>query len=309
MNKKIFRYICTISLLSLAMVLAKPEQAKGDSVLVTKQILPAVVTITQGNSMGCGFIINSDGYILTNKHVVGDANEVNVTLNNSKSLRGRVFARDARYDAAIVKIDLVNLPIVRIAAGITQGEEVYAIGNPMGLEGSVVRGLVSSTSRSVKGLDYIQTDAPLNPGNSGGPLVNTLGEVIGINTFKMENAEGINFAISVESLGELIEKSGISLNTALDSKSFPQKPKAPSSPGEKNDAPMEKVKGFDFRTPVIIGEGIIIISLAVLYILKTLQASRLRKTMNAALKGPEDDIEIVLGPAVKKQDEVEVELK
>ncbi len=144
---------------------------------------------------GSGFIVTSDGYILTNNHVVADADRVNVTLNDRRIFKAKVVGRDPTTDVALVKIDAQDLPTVTLGddAKAQVGEWVLAIGNPLGLDHTVTAGIVSAKgrdSRDLAGLmrnnyaisDFIQTDAAINPGNSGGPLVNIHGEVIGINS-------------------------------------------------------------------------------------------------------------------------------
>jgi len=144
---------------------------------------------------GSGFIVTSDGYILTNNHVVADADRVTVTLNDRRVFKAKVVGRDPTTDVAVVKIDESNLPTVTLGddGKARVGEWVLAIGNPLGLDHTVTAGIVSAKgrdSRDLAGLmrsqyaisDFIQTDAAINPGNSGGPLVNIRGEVIGINS-------------------------------------------------------------------------------------------------------------------------------
>jgi S1-C subfamily serine protease len=204
----------------------------SDSALITEQVTPAVVKLTQGTHMGCGFIINSDGYILTNRHVVDSDDKVNVELINKKVLKGKILLKDDKYDIAVVTIDYFNLPVVRLGGIPKQGEEVLAIGTPLGMDYTVVKGIISSNSQKISGIEYIQTDAPLNPGNSGGPLVNMKGEVIGINTSKLENYPGINFAIPVYRLSYIIDKIGISVNTSLNNEGCPLRGRANNSEGD-----------------------------------------------------------------------------
>jgi serine protease Do len=145
---------------------------------------------------GSGFITSKDGYILTNNHVVADADRVNVTLTDHRVFRAKVIGRDPDTDIAVIKIDGSDLPTVALGddAGTRIGEWVLAIGNPLGLDFTVTAGIISAKGRGggdLRGLmgdrkyaisDFIQTDAAINPGNSGGPLVNGRGEVIGINS-------------------------------------------------------------------------------------------------------------------------------
>jgi serine protease Do len=155
---------------------------------------------------GSGFIISPDGYILTNNHVVEDANEIIVKLSNNKELLAKVIGKDPETDVAVIKIDANNLPIVQLGDSdkLKVGEWVIAIGNPFGLSHTVTAGIVSAKGRSRIGLteyeDFIQTDAAINFGNSGGPLLNIDGKVIGINSAIFSQSGGymgIGFAIPV----------------------------------------------------------------------------------------------------------------
>jgi S1-C subfamily serine protease len=166
-------------------------------------------------SVGSGFIVDSTGYIVTNYHVIGSADsEVYVTLYGGDTVKGRTVWGNSDLDLAIVKIEVAGLPYMKLgdSMNLTIGEEVYAIGNPLGFEfqRTVTSGIVSGTNRSinVNGSymeDLIQTDASINAGNSGGPLINKKGEVIGINTIKVEAAEGLGFAIPVNQIKPIIE--------------------------------------------------------------------------------------------------------
>ena len=141
---------------------------------------------------GSGFIVSKDGYILTNNHVVADADKVTVTLLDKRSFDAKIIGRDPTTDVAVIKIDGSNLPVAVLGddSNARVGQWVVAIGNPLGLDFTVTAGIVSAKGRPLPGLldsryaitDYIQTDAAINPGNSGGPLVNIRGEVIGINS-------------------------------------------------------------------------------------------------------------------------------
>ena len=155
---------------------------------------------------GSGFIISSDGYILTNNHVVGDADTISVKLADGRKFKAKVIGKDPQSDVAVIKIDAKNLPVLPLgnSDNIQVGEWVIAIGNPFGLTQTVTVGVVSAKGRSRLGItdyeDYIQTDAAINPGNSGGPLINIHGEAIGINSAIFSRSGGymgIGFAIPI----------------------------------------------------------------------------------------------------------------
>lgn len=156
------------------------------------------------SGVGSGFILTQDGFIMTNAHVVDSADELLVTLPDKREFKGRVVGADKRTDVAVVKIDALGLPAVRIgdANRIKVGEWVMAIGSPFGLDNSVTAGIVSAKQRDTGDyLPFIQTDVAINPGNSGGPLINLRGEVIGINSqiySRSGGFMGISFAIPID---------------------------------------------------------------------------------------------------------------
>jgi len=155
---------------------------------------------------GSGFIVNSDGYILTNTHVVANADEVTVRLTDRREFPAKVIGADERTDVAVIKINGTNLPIVKLGdpSRLRPGQWVLAIGSPFGFENSATAGIISATARAVPGENYvpfIQTDVPVNPGNSGGPLFNLAGEVIGINSqifSRTGGFMGVSFAIPID---------------------------------------------------------------------------------------------------------------
>lgn len=197
---------------------------------IYKKVAPAVVMIStksiqsvngwfqqETEGMGSGFIINTDGYILTNYHVINGAKEVTVTLSDGQEVTASVVNYDSDKDIAMIKLN-GNLEVPGVVElgnsdALQPGEEVVAIGNPLSkeLSSTLTKGIVSALNRSVEtqsgvNTNLIQTDAAINSGNSGGPLINTKGEVIGINTLKASNgAEGIGFAIPINDVKEKID--------------------------------------------------------------------------------------------------------
>lgn len=155
-------------------------------------------------SLGSGFIIDKEGYILTNNHVIEGAQDIKIKLYNGKSFDAKVVGRDSKVDIALLKIDPKgeDLPVAKLGDSekVRVGDWVIAIGNPFGLEHTVTAGIVSAKGRVI-GMgpydDFIQTDASINPGNSGGPLFNLKGEVVGINTAIVAGGQGIGFAIPI----------------------------------------------------------------------------------------------------------------
>jgi len=196
------------------------DSEEQNNIAVYRKNIPAVVNITSRavtfdffyglvpqEGQGSGFVIDKEGHILTNYHVIADAQRVEVTTHNRKKYRAKVVGTDRSHDLAIVQIDAPNLTsaVLGDSRNLEVGQKVYAIGNPFGLSGTLTTGIVSSI-RSVREPDgmtideAIQTDAAINPGNSGGPLMNSHGEVIGINTMiasSVGQSAGIGFAIPI----------------------------------------------------------------------------------------------------------------
>ncbi|MDR7871142.1 MAG: trypsin-like peptidase domain-containing protein [Tissierellaceae bacterium] len=197
---------------------------------VVKKSMPSVVGITTvetqssifGNlnreGLGSGVIVDSKGYILTNSHVIanGNANKITVLFDNGEQAPATVLWHDARLDLAMIKVEMTGLPVAELgdSDSLEVGELAIAIGNPLGLEfqRTVTSGIISGLNRSIQVdqsnviEDLIQTDASINSGNSGGPLLNKNGEVIGINTAKIQTAEGLGFAIPINSAKVIIEE-------------------------------------------------------------------------------------------------------
>lgn len=155
---------------------------------------------------GSGFIINKEGDIITNAHVVSGADKVTVILKDGRQIEGKVIGSDELTDIAVVQVKPDNLPTVSLgsSANLQPGDWAIAIGNPLGLDNTVTAGIISAIGRNSgqigvdKRVSFIQTDAAINPGNSGGPLLNQNGEVIGVNTAIIQGAQGLGFAIPIE---------------------------------------------------------------------------------------------------------------
>jgi S1-C subfamily serine protease len=184
--------------------LSREEQA---TVRVARQAIPAVVSVVHRAGSGSGVIIRSDGVLLTNAHVVGNAQVVTIGLADGRRLQGQVLGRDPAIDIAVVRVQAQDLPTAPLGDSdlLEPGQTAIAIGNPLGLERTVTTGVVSAINREVPGLGLdglIQTDAAINPGNSGGPLLDSRGRVIGINTAVLRGgmgagAVGLGFAVPI----------------------------------------------------------------------------------------------------------------
>ena len=212
--------------------LPSPQDLSRTFINVAKQIKPAVVNIDvvekskrtamrlpegfpqipglgdtprRQKGTGSGVLISSDGYILTNNHVAGDAEQINVKLADGREFKARLIGKDNETDLAVIKIDAQNLSFAKLgnSDSLEQGEWVIALGSPFGLQQTMTAGIVSATGRDLGAgagqfTNYIQTDASINPGNSGGPLVNMQGEVVGINTLIFSQtgmSAGVGFSI------------------------------------------------------------------------------------------------------------------
>ena len=213
-----------------ATFLSTDSSSAMTAVDIYKKVAPAVVVVssksiqsyngflpTETDSIGSGFIINEDGYILTNYHVIEGATEVTVTLSTGEEVKASVVNYDQEQDVAMIKINGdVKVPgVVELgdSNALQPGEEVLAIGTPLStdLSYTLTNGIISALNRNVETdngvqLNLIQTNTAINPGNSGGPLINTKGQVVGINTLKMSGeVEGIGFAIPINDVKEKIE--------------------------------------------------------------------------------------------------------
>lgn len=187
---------------------------------IYEKVNPSVVTVLvdlkNGASIGTGVIFTEDGYLLTNYHVVAGGKECSITLSDNTTLSAKYVAGDSDNDIAILKVDGKDLPAAEIGSSddLTVGDKVYAIGNPLGVElrGTFTDGIVSAINRDVevdgRVMTLVQTNAALNSGNSGGPLINSYGQVVGINTIKMSSAfssiEGLGFALPTSSLQYIV---------------------------------------------------------------------------------------------------------
>lgn len=204
------------------------DAEEQNNISVYKKALPAVVNITSTavaydffygavpqQGMGSGFVIDTEGHILTNFHVVEGARQLEVTTSDKKKYKAQIVGTDPVHDLAVIQIPNKDVPQAEIgdSKSLVVGQKVYAIGNPFGLSGTMTRGIISSI-RSLKGQrgyidEAIQTDAAINPGNSGGPLLNARGQVIGINTMILtggvEQSAGIGFAIPINTAKAVLD--------------------------------------------------------------------------------------------------------
>lgn len=180
---------------------------------VAREITPTVVSVSQPEGSGSGIIVNRDGVVLTNAHVVGQSRTVEVGLADGRTLAGQVAGRDPTIDVAVVRVNAQNLPTAPLgdSDNLQVGQAAIAVGNPLGLERTVTSGVVSAVNRNPRGLPLdglIQTDAAISPGNSGGPLVDSHGRVIGINTAVLSapGASGLGFAVPINVANDVVRQ-------------------------------------------------------------------------------------------------------
>jgi len=174
--------------------------------LVTR-VIPALVAIETDEKTGSGFIVDNNGTIVTNSHVISGASRIKVRTQSGDIFLGSVIREDPSKDLALLRISATTPTYLKLAdiTSVEVGEDVFAFGNPLGLEGTVTRGIVSAI-RNIDGTRFLQIDAPINPGNSGGPVVNTKGVVVGVVTSKIgEEYESLGFAVSVDVLQSFID--------------------------------------------------------------------------------------------------------
>ena len=209
----------------------KSQRPDGSIASIAKSVSPAVVSLevtgSQGSGTGSGFVIRQDGYILTNNHVAEIAaggGDIVVHFSDGRSLKATIVGRDADYDLAVIKVDATGLPaaVLGNSDGVVVGDLAIAIGSPLGLEGTVTAGIISALNRPVTAggegqtsfIDAIQTDAAVNPGNSGGPLVNAAGEVVGVNSAiatlgdgsSQSGSIGLGFSIPINQAKRIAEE-------------------------------------------------------------------------------------------------------
>ncbi|MEK6945341.1 MAG: trypsin-like peptidase domain-containing protein [Nanoarchaeota archaeon] len=176
---------------------------------VIEQVIPSVVTIRTDIGQGTGFVLANGGYVVTNAHVLSGKNSVQAINYKQEIINANLIGEDENYDIALLKINGSYIPLQLADSNNVQiGEKVIAIGNPLGLQFSVSQGIVSGVHRAGPNnlLAYIQTDAALNPGNSGGPLIDKNGDVVGINNFKIGSGESLGFALESNFIKDAVNR-------------------------------------------------------------------------------------------------------
>jgi S1-C subfamily serine protease len=177
------------------------KASQSDFSDVIEKTIRGVVSVGTDKSVGTGFIVNEDGYIITNNHVIAEAQVIQVMTFDKNILPATLIGSDIMRDIAVLKVE-GKYPALELEQNTALGNKVIAIGNPLGLSFTVTEGIISAMDRvGPNGLaEYLQTDVSLNHGNSGGPLIDTQGKVVGVNNFKLGEAENIGFALRAEAI-------------------------------------------------------------------------------------------------------------
>jgi hypothetical protein len=216
----------------LAAAWAGPARAQ-DFTAAIATVDPTVVTIANraASGLGSGFIVSPDGYVISNAHVVKGTKSVTVVLANERSVEGTVKAEDEGLDLALVSIDVCNVPVARFgdSSALKNGQDVAAIGAPMGLDHSTTKGVISQVERKLDDRTVIQTDTALNPGNSGGPLIDAAGDVVGVNTAIVKRGEGLGFAVPSNQVLQFMADNGVTASVALTNASMSLRARPPGA--------------------------------------------------------------------------------
>lgn len=210
-----------------ALLMAATISCAAEFTSAVRQVDPAVVTITADDHAGSGFIFSPDGYILTNRHVIepddteqdaeATADSITIKLQNDEQFPATITHLSTDHDLCVLKIDRTNLPAVQFASSdrLTAGQDVAVIGAPLGLEHSVTRGVISALAREIDGLDYLQIDAALNEGNSGGPVINEDGQVIGVAVKMAREGQSVGFAIPSAAVMQFLQANELNFSVVL----------------------------------------------------------------------------------------------
>lgn len=288
-------------LLLLSIGLPAAAQQPSDISAAVERVSPSVVTIQSGNRIGAGFVVNADGHVATVAHVVAGAKEVKLRFADGKTTSAKVLATDEGRDLAILQMDVTDARWADLASttGLKPGAEVAALGAPLGLDNTVTKGVVSARPRRINGRELLQVDAALNPGNSGGPVVDSRGAVVGVSTVIARNAQNVGFAVPSEVLAGFLVQNQVRYTVVPGDVLQPAAPPAP------NQAPTPLGGDLPVTLPQVLGlaavVSVVFSVLTTLIVLGlTARSSGRRMARNALQKGsaaaPEDlsDVDITL---------------
>jgi len=248
-------------LLSISVLLAKPVVAEDASQLFDF-VSPSVVSVLAGNQViGSGFIVNSEGYIVTCAHVAKGGTKLKVKLFDGRVVAVEVLDQDGKLDLAVLQTKEKNLPTANLSlAAVKTGNSVYAVGSPLGMESSLSQGIVANPSRTIEGNNFIQCNIAINSGNSGGPLFNASAQVVGVNSMKLSEAEGIGFAIPSSTVVNYLQSNNVPVATVTPTK---ESKSAGKSDANEKPAPIQpEIGGKVVPLWIVIGVIIILVSAA-----------------------------------------------
>ena len=306
--------IALLLLLSIAVLPAKPVAAEDASQLFDF-VSPSVVSIMAGNQViGSGFIVNSEGYIITCAHVTKGGTKLKVKLDDQRVIPVEVLDQDTKLDLAVLRADEKSLPTVNFSlAAVKTGNKVYAVGSPLGMESSMSQGIVSNPSRIIQGQEFIQTNIAINSGNSGGPLFNASAQVIGVNSMKIGEAEGIAFAIPSGTVVEYLLSNDVPVATVTSTTGEASDLPGKTEDGQQSPADQPETAGKTVPLWMVIGVIIILVLAAgaggYLYFKR-----RRRQAVSSGTSEPEPNIvlssqEQQQAPPEDNLEDIDIELK
>lgn len=277
----------------------------GESNKFIERSTDCVVTVKTENSLGSGFVVSQDGYIVTCAHVVKDLNEVNVAFGENE-FPAVVKAIDNDLDVALLKINRFHLPCLVLGNSdkVGETEEVFAIGSPQGLDKSVTKGIISAKSRKLNensDVKYFQIDVVINPGSSGGPLLNEKGEAVGINVAIDQATGDYGFSLPINYISDFLGNNGVAyvqnLNDALSEESVQEENN--ESDGGQNNAPAQIIPKKIKANPWLLAGScaiiVLIMGCIVFFVLKTVRKKKQKTIPRVKPVDNYDDINIALG--------------
>ncbi len=287
MNGRCLALLWAAGMLSAAV----PLRAQQDLSAAIARVNDSVFTIKAGESLGSGFVVTPQGDALTCKHVLGDVQEVEVELANGDKGKAQVVARDESRDLALLKLDRSGLPAVVFgsAEDLKPGARVAAVGAPLGLGNSVTEGVVSAVGREIEGQKYLQISAALNKGNSGGPVVNAEGKVVGVATAVVKEASNVGFALPSAGVLDFLKAQNVVASVALqgeppaDTTSSPPTPPSPPTPSPVPLPPAAPESRQEWVLPVLSLVIALVVSLLVSLLVTRIYLQRVGAVAGAPL--------------------------
>lgn len=296
-----------IILFSIMMLLMKPVAA-GDVSQLYDFVSPSVISVLAGNQViGSGFIVNSDGYIVTCAHVAKGGMNLTVKLFDGRVIPVEVMEQNTKLDLAILKAEEKGLPTANFSlAEVKTGNYVYAVGSPLGMESSLSQGIVANPSRVIEDNNFIQLNIAINSGNSGGPLFNASAHVVGVNSMKLNEAEGIGFAIPSSTVVGYLQSLNVPVATITLTMEMESVPAGKPDANEKPSPVQPELGGKVMPLWAVIGIIVIVLLVAGSGGYWYYRSHRLREASTGL---PESEPEIVLSPRERRQSPLEDNLE